>query len=340
MTILLKTFCRLAIALTAIAAVTVSAQDIKLSGAGATFPYPLYSKWFNEYNKLHPEIKINYQSIGSGGGIRQFSEGTVDFGATDGPMTNDQLASSKVQPVKHLPMTLGAVVPIYNLPLKGLRFSGETLAAIFLGEIKNWNDPRIVKDNPGAALPADTITVVHRADGSGTTYCFVDYLAKVSSAWKAKVGPAATSVTWPTGLAGKGNEGVAGTVRQIPGSIGYVELIYATQNKINYGEMKNAAGEYINADLKSVTAAAATAKIPADYRVSITNAPGKGVYPIATFTWLLVTAKARDAKKDAVLKGFLTWAVTDGQKFAEALGYARLPDDLVKRELADIQKLP
>jgi phosphate transport system substrate-binding protein len=324
----------------AAAALYAPAQEVKLSGAGATFPYPLYSKWFNEYNKLHPEIKINYQSIGSGGGIRQFSEGTVDFGATDGPMTDAQLAGSKVQPVRHLPMTLGAVVPIYNLPAKGLKFSGETLAGIFLGEIKTWNDPRIAKDNPSASLSSDSITVVHRADGSGTTYCFVDYLAKVSHEWKEKVGPAATSVTWPAGLGSKGNEGVAGTVKSIPGSIGYVELIYATQNKINYGAMKNAAGEFVTADLASVSAAAATAKIPSDYRVSITNAAGKGVYPISTFTWLLVTAKARDAKKDATLKAFLNWAMTDGQSFAEALGYARLPADLAKRELADIQKLP
>ena len=337
---LTRIFSRIAMLAVAAAALTVSAQEVKLSGAGATFPYPLYSKWFNEYNKLHPEIKINYQSIGSGGGIRQFSEGTVDFGATDGPMTDVQLSSSKVQPVKHLPMTLGAVVPIYNLPVKGLNFSGETLAGIFLGEIKTWNDPRIAKENPGAALPSDNITVVHRADGSGTTYCFVDYLAKVSHEWKEKVGAPATSVTWPAGLAGKGNEGVAGTVKQLPGAIGYVELIYAIQNKINYGAMKNAAGEFVTADLKSVSAAAATAKIPSDYRVSITNATGKGVYPIATFTWLLVTSKARDAKKDAVLKGFLNWAVTDGQAFTEGLGYARLPADLAKRELADISKLP
>jgi phosphate transport system substrate-binding protein len=318
---------------------TACADDVDISGAGATFPYPLYSKWFNEYNKLHPEVKINYQSIGSGGGIRQFSEGTVYFGATDGPMTDEQLKASKVQPVTHLPMTLGGVVPVYNLPIEGLRFSGETLARAFLGEIKTWNDPAIAKDNPGKKLPADAITIVHRSDGSGTTYVWVDFLSKVSPAFKQKVG-VATSVTWPAGIGGKGNEGVSGTVQGLPGSLGYVELIYALQNKIKYGAVKNAAGEFVAANLASVSKASATAQIPADYRVSITNAPGSGVYPISSFTWLLVTSTPRDAAKDKVMKEFLKWAVTDAQKFSEGLGYARLPETLVKRELADIAKMP
>jgi phosphate transport system substrate-binding protein len=316
-----------------------AAEEVSISGAGATFPYPLYSKWFNEYNKLHPGVKINYQSIGSGGGIRQFSEGTVYFGATDGPMTDEQLKASKVQPVVHLPMTLGAVVPIYNLPIPGLRFSGDTLARVFLGEIKTWNDPAIAKDNPGKKLPADAITIVHRSDGSGTNYIFCDFLSKVSPEFKQKVGVGA-SVTWPTGVGGKGNEGVSGNVQQLPGAVGYVELIYALQNKINFAAVKNAAGEYVAANLPAVSKAAAGAQIPPDYRVSITNAPGKGVYPISSFTWLLVTTTPRDAAKDKVMKDFLKWAVTDGQKFSEGLGYARLPEPLVKRELADIAKLP
>jgi phosphate transport system substrate-binding protein len=329
----------LAVAAFAAPGVAWAADEVDMAGAGATFPYPLYSKWFHEYNKKHPEVKINYQSIGSGGGIRQFGESTVYFGATDGPMSAEQLKASKVQPVVHLPMTLGGVVPIYNAPVPDLRFSGETLAGIFLGTIKNWNDPKIAKDNPGKKLPADAITVVHRADGSGTSYVFCDFLSKVSPEFKQKVG-VGTSVTWPAGVGGKGNEGVAGQVKQLPGSIGYVELIYAIQNKIQYGAVKNAAGSYLKATLPGVSAAAATAEIPADYRVSITNAPGKDSYPISSFTWLLVTSAKRDAKKDAVMKAFLKWAVTDGQAFNEALGYAKLPASLVKRELATIATLP
>jgi phosphate transport system substrate-binding protein len=320
-------------------AVTAQAQTMNVSGAGATFPYPLYSKWFNEYNKLHPQVQINYQSIGSGGGIRQFTQDlTVDFGATDGPMNDKQLQESKVQPVMHLPMTMGGVVPIYNLKVTGVRFSGETLANIYLGKIVMWNDAAIAKDNPGVKLPADPIIVVHRADGSGTTYTFVDYLSKVSQEWQKKVG-VGTSVTWPVGLGGKGNEGVAGTVKQSPGAIGYVELIYALQNKISYAPVRNAAGEYINCSLASVSAAAAAAKIPGDYRVSITNAPGKGVYPISTFTWLLVTPSMKDASKKKVLHDFLTWAVTKGQAYAGDLGYAPLPKELSQRELKDIGRL-
>jgi len=316
-----------------------SAETLKLAGAGGTFIYPLASKWFSDYNKLHPDIQINYQSIGSGGGIRQFSQDqTVDFGETDGPMTDQQLKDSKVQPVVHLPMSLGGVVPIFNLPVSGLKFSGETLAEIFLGKVVMWDDPAIAKDNPGVKLPSDAITVVHRADGSGTTYTWVDYLSKVSPAFKSKVG-VGTSVTWPVGLGGKGNEGVSGLVRQTPGSIGYVELIYALQNKIAFSPVKNAAGEYVNASLASVSGAAATARIPEDYRVSITNAPGKGVYPISTFTWVLATPSMQDAGKKKALHDFLVWAVTKGQAASEGLGYAPLPKSLVQRELKDLAKL-
>ena len=314
------------------------AQEVRISGAGATFPYPVYSKWFAEYNRQHPDIKINYQGIGSGGGIRQFSEGTVDFGATDGPMTNDQINASKVQPVLHLPMVLGGVVPAYNLPLQGLHFSGPVLAEIFLGKITRWDDKKIAADNPGAALPDLAISVVHRADGSGTSYIWVDYLSKVSREWKEKVG-VGTSVTWPVGLGGKGNEGVAGTIKQIPGAIGYVELIYARQNKINFGAVRNAAGEFVTADLESVTAAASTAKIPSDYRVSITNAPGKGVYPISSFTWLLVTPNMKDKAKKAALHEFLEWAITDGQAQARAMDYAPLPAEVVGRLKKDIERM-
>lgn len=315
------------------------AQTVDISGAGATFPYPLYSKWFNEYNKANPKVRINYQSIGSGGGIRQFTQDlTVDFGASDGPMNDQQLKESKVQPVLHLPMTMGGVVPIYNLKVNGLRFSGETLANIYLGKIVMWNDDAIAKDNPGVKLPAEPIIVVHRADGSGTTFAWVDYLSKVSAEWQKRVG-VGTSVTWPVGLGGKGNEGVAGTVKQTPGSIGYVELIYALQNKISHAPVKNMAGEYIACSLNSVSAAAATAKIPADYRVSITNAPGKGVYPISTFTWILATPSMKDPAKKKALRDFLVWAVTKGQGFAEDLGYAPLPKALVQRELKDIEHI-
>jgi phosphate transport system substrate-binding protein len=299
----------------------------------------LASKWFHEYNVLHPDIQINYQSIGSGGGIRQFSlERTVDFGETDGPMNDQQLNESKIKPIYHFPLALGGVVPIYNLKANNLRFSGETLANIFLGKVVMWNDPAIAKDNPGVTLPADPITVVHRAEGSGTTYTFVDFLSKVDEEFQKKVG-VANSVTWPVGLGGKGNEGVAGMVRQSPGSIGYVELIYALQNKIAYAPVKNAAGEYVNASLDSVSSAASTAKIPADYRVSITNAPGKGVYPISTFTWILVSPALPDAGKKKALHDFLVWAVTKGQTYSKDLGYAPLPKAMVKLELKDIEVL-
>jgi len=310
---------------------------VTLNGAGATFPYPMYSKWFSEYNKVHPEVQINYQSIGSGGGIRQVTEGTVEFGASDMPMTDDQLkeAEGKLKTkVFNLPTVLGAVVPAYNIPgvTGDLKFTGDLLAGIFLGRISNWNDPAIAKINPDIKFPNQDIFVVHRSDGSGTTFIWTDYLSKVSPEWKSQVG-SNTSVKWPKGLGGKGNEGVAGSIRQLPGSIGYVELIYAIQNKIPYGNVKNSAGEFVKASLEGVTAAAASApKMPADFRVSITNAPGKDAYPISSFTWLLVPAQSKDAAKGKILADFLNWMTTDGQKMTTALAYASLPDSVAAKE--------
>jgi len=307
---------------------------VAINGAGATFPYPIYSKWFDEYQKLHPEIQINYQSIGSGGGIRQLLSGTVDFGATDGPMTDEQLSQAKVK-ILHFPTVLGAAVPTYNLPGvdRALNFAGDTLAGIFLGKIKKWNDPALTGLNPGLNLPNADIVVVHRSDGSGTTYCWTDYLSKVSEEWKSKVGKG-TSVNWPVGLGGKGNEGVTGTVKSSPNSIGYVELIYAIGNKLSYGLVRNSSGKFIKADLSSVSAAAAgVAKdMPEDFRVSITNAPGANAYPISTFTWLLIPAKIEDAAKKTALVGFLHWMLSDGQKYAEPLAYAPLPKSVVAKE--------
>ena len=297
-----------------------------LNGAGATFPYPIYSKWFDEYHKVKPDLQINYQSIGSGGGIRQLTEKTVDFGASDGPMSDDQIAKAGGA-VLHLPTVLGAVVPAFNLDgVTELKLDGPALAGIFLGKIAKWNDAALAKLNPGAKLPDLAITVVHRSDGSGTSFCFTDYLAKVSPDWEKSVGRGA-SVNWPAGLGGKGNEGVAGLIKQNPGAIGYVELIYAQQNSIAYAAMKNKAGQFVKGSVAAVTAAAAGAAktIPADYRVSITDAPGKGVYPISTFTWLLVYPKNPEGK-GAQLKEFLRWMLKDGQKMAPALGYAPLPD--------------
>src|SRR3954471_7258985 len=278
----------------ALLVVGVAAQKTQINGAGATFPYPIYSKWFAEYNKLHPDVQINYQSIGSGGGIRQVTNRTVFFGATDGPMTQDQLLAAPGK-ILHFPTVLGADVPVYNLPgvSAELKFTGPVLADIFLGKVTKWNDPQIAKINAGVNLPATDITVVHRSDGSGTTYIFVDYLSKVSQEWKSKVG-VATSVNWPVGVGGKGNEGVAGLVQQTPGSIGYVELIYALQNKISYGSVQNAAGEFVKASEAGVTRAAAAATIPPDFRVSITNAQGAGAYPISSFTWLLLYQSPSD----------------------------------------------
>jgi phosphate transport system substrate-binding protein len=318
------------------------AQTVKITGAGATFPYPIYSKWFSEYNKLHPNVEINYQSIGSGGGIRQVSDRTVFFGATDGPMTPEQLLAAPGK-ILHFPTVLGADVPVYNIPgvTAQLKFSGPLLADIFLGKITKWNDPAIAKLNEGVSLPATDITIVHRSDGSGTTYIWVDYLAKVSPEWKQKVG-VNTSVKWPVGVGGKGNEGVAGLVKQTPGSLGYVELIYALQTRISYGTVQNMAGKFVAASTESVTAAAAGAakQMPADFRVSITNAPGEGAYPISSFTCLLLYENPPDKTQAKIMVDFLNWALTDGQKFASELGYAPLPQaviDLEKKALSKIK---
>jgi len=316
------------------------AQKQQISGAGATFPYVIYSKWFSEYNKLHPDIEINYQSIGSGGGVRQITNQTVFFGASDGPMTKEQLLAAPGT-ILHFPSVLGADVPVYNLEgTTTLKFTGPLLADIFLGKITKWNDPAIAKVNPGVNLPNLPITVVHRAEGSGTTYIWVDYLSKISPEFKQKVGVAA-SVSWPVGLGGQGNEGVAGLVKQTPGSIGYVELIYALQNKIAYGPVQNMEGTFVTASVASVTAAAASAagKMPADFRVSITNPPGKDAYPISSFTWLLFYDNPKDKKKAAVMVDFMKWALTDGQKFAGDLGYAPLPADVVKMEMEALKKI-
>ena len=330
-----------AVACTVAFGVGVAAQTLQINGAGATFPNPIYSKWFAEYNKVRPNIRINYQPIGSGGGIRQITAETVFFGATDGPMTEEQLKAAPGR-ILHLPTVLGADVPVYNLPgvSAELRFTGPVLADIFLGKIKKWNDPALVKLNPSAKLPSTDITVVHRSDGSGTTYIWVDYLAKVSPEWKKRVG-VATSVNWPTGVGGKGNEGVSGLVQQVPGSIGYVELIYALQNKIAYGSVQNAAGEFVRASTQSVTAAAAgaAAKMPADFRVSITNAEGKGAYPISSFTWLLLYENPKDKAQSKAMVDFVKWALADGQKFATQLGYAPLPAEIIKMELAVLAKV-
>ena len=319
----------------------LAAQNLRINGAGATFPNPIYSKWFSEYQKLHATVQINYQSLGSGAGIRQITEQTVDFGATDGPMTDDQLRAAPGK-ILHFPTVLGAVVPVYNIPnvSTDLKFSGPVLADIFLGKVTKWNDPAIAKLNEGVSLPGTDITVVHRSDGSGTTYIWVDYLAKTSPEFKKRVG-IATSVNWPAGVGGKGNEGVAGLVKQTPGSIGYVELIYALQNKISYGSVQNMAGEFAKASVESVTAAAASsaAQMPPDFRVSITNAPGKGVYPISSFTWILLYENPKDKAKSKALVEFMKWALSDGQKYANDLGYAPLPEGVVKLEVAALGRI-
>ncbi|MFZ3339377.1 MAG: phosphate ABC transporter substrate-binding protein PstS [Terriglobales bacterium] len=315
-------------------------ETITLNGAGATFPNPIYQKWFSEFNKIHPDIQINYQSIGSGGGIRQVLSGTVDFGASDGPMTDEQLKEAKFK-IFHIPTVLGAVVPAYNVPgvTGDIKFTPEALAEIFLGKIQNWDDPAIAKANPGVKFPNQSIIVVHRSDGSGTTYIFTDFLSKVSKDWESTVGKG-VSVKWPVGLGGKGNEGVAGQVRQLPGAIGYIELIYALENKISYGDVQNAAGNFIKASLDGVTESAASVKnMPADFRVSITNAPGKTAYPISSFTWLLIPAQSKDATKGKILKEFLNWMVTDGQKMTTALSYAPLPENVVGKVKATIEQV-
>ena len=314
-------------------------EVVQINGAGATFPYPIYSRWFSEYNRQHPNVQINYQSIGSGGGIRQLTNQTVFFGATDGPMTDAQLQAAP-GPVLHFPTVLGAVVPVYNLPGVGrdLRFDGPVLADIYLGKITKWNDPAVARLNPGAKLPATDIAVVHRSDGSGTTFIFVDYLSKVSPAFKNTVG-VNTSVKWPTGVGGKGNEGVAGLVSQMPGAIGYVELIYALQTAMTFGSVENAAGEFVVASPESVTQAAASAPIPDDFRVSITNAAGAGAYPISSFTWLLLYQNPTDTSRARVMADFVKWAITDGQKFASDIGYAPLPQNVVRQELAALETI-
>lgn len=312
----------------------------KLTGAGATFPYPIYSKWFSEYSAQHPSVQINYQPIGSGGGIHQVTAGTVDFGASDVTMTDTQLAASKVKLVA-IPTVLGAVVPIYNLPgvNADLKLAPDVLADIYLGKIANWDDARIAKDNPGVKLPSLPINVVHRAEGSGTTFIFTDYLSKVSPEWKNSVG-ANSAVSWPKGIGAKGNEAVAGMVRQLPGTIGYVELFYALQNKIQFGYIRNAAGTWVKGSIAGVTEAAASVKqIPADYRVSITNAPGKTAYPISSFTWLLIPTQPQDASRGKALKDFLNWMLDHGESEVESLYYAPLPQSVADKVRATVSKL-
>ena len=327
----------LTIALLAGVSATASAQ-MMINGAGATFPYPIYSKWFDEYAKVDPSVRFNYQSIGSGGGQKQILAQTVDFGASDGPMSDENLAKAPGK-ILHIPTVAGAVVITYNVPGNlALKLDGETTAGIFLGQIKKWNDAKITALNPGTNLPDKEIIVVHRSDGSGTTFIFTDYLSKVSSEWKEKVGNN-TSVSWPTGIGGKGNEGVAGQVKQTPGALGYVELIYAIQNKMPYADVKNSGSEFVKPTPESVTAALATAGIPDDFRFSMTNAPGKDAYPIAGATWLLVYEQQKDAAKGRKLVEFLKWALTTGEDMVKELGYAPLPDSLRERVLKRVAEI-
>jgi phosphate transport system substrate-binding protein len=335
----------LLLAVFSLAAIAVAEGTLSINGAGATFPYPMYSKWFDEYHKKDANLQINYQSIGSGGGIKQVTEGTVDFGASDGPMNDEQLKAFQDKhgfAILHFPTVMGADVPTYNIPgvSAELNFTPEALAGVFLGKITKWNDPAIAGANKGVNLPGNDIVVVHRSDGSGTTYIWTDYLAKVSDEWKNKVGKG-TSVNWPVGLGGKGNEGVAGLVKQTPNAFGYVELIYAVQNKMPYGKVKNSSGAFIKADLAGVTAAAAGAAkdMPDDFRVSITNAPGKTAYPISSFTWLLIPAKFSDSSKRDAMKGFIKWMLTEGQNQTEALSYAKLPKEVVSKEMKSLNTI-
>jgi phosphate transport system substrate-binding protein len=317
---------------------SVALGQMTINGAGATFPYPIYSKWFDEYAKVDPSVRFNYQSIGSGGGQKQITAQTVDFGASDGPMSDENLAKAPGK-ILHIPTVAGADVVAYNLPGNpALKFDAETIAGVFLGNIKKWNDPKIAATNPGTSLPNQEIVVVHRSDGSGTTYIWTDYLSKISPEWKQKVGTN-TSVNWPTGLGGKGNEGVAGQVKQTPGALGYVELIYAIQNKMPYGEVKNSAGKFVKPSLESITAAMATAQIPDDFRFSITNAPGEDSYPIAGATWLLVYEQQKDAAKGKKLVEFLKWALTKGESMVKDLDYAPLPDSLRDRVLKRVDEI-
>lgn len=321
----------------------VARGAVSLTGAGATFPYPMYSKWFDAYHKAHPDVEINYQSIGSGGGIRQVTQGTVDFGASDGPMTDQQIAAFKEKRgtnILHFPSVLGAAVPAYNIPgvQAELRFTPAALAGIFLGTITKWNDPAIAKANPDVKLSDTHIVVAHRADGSGTTYVWTDYLSKISTQWDKSVGRG-TSVKWPTGLGGKGNEGVSGLIKQTSGCIGYIELIYALQNHIPFGSVRNASGRYIKADLASVSRAAAGVSMPDDFRVSITNSPAAGAYPISSFTWLLIPERIPERTKKQAIVDFLHWMLSEGQTMTEPLAYAPLPKPVVEKEEQAINKI-
>ena len=321
--------------------VSAAMAQTTINGAGATFPYPMYSKWFSEYHNQHPDIQFNYQSIGSGGGIRQVTAGTVDFGASDGPMTDEQLAAAKTK-LLHVPTVLGSVVPAYNVPgvTESLKFTPQILADIFLGKITNWNDAAIAKANPGVKFPNSPIVVVHRSDGSGTTYVFTDYLSKVNGDWKSGPGKG-TSVKWPVGIGAKGNEGVAGMVRQMEGALGYVELIYAEQNKIPYGSVQNAKGKFVKADLESTTAAAAAVAktMPSDFRVSITNPSAPDAYPISSFTWLLIPVQSKEPAKGKIISDFLHWMLGPGQEMTKQLTYAPLPEEVNKRVLAAIAQV-
>jgi len=332
----------LSLALFTVSVAKAQSQDpLNLNAAGATFPYPIYSKWFNEYHQAHPNIQINYQSIGSGGGIQQLKAGTVDFGASDMPL-NDQLLGTFNFKVIQFPTVLGAVVPTYNIPgfTGTLKFTPEALAGIYLGKITKWNDPAIAKENPGVNLPGDNIVVVHRSDGSGTTFVWTDYLSKVSPDWKSQVG-SNTSVNWPVGLGGKGNEGVSGVVKQTPNAIGYVELIYALQNHMSYGVVQNSAGKFVKASLATVTRAAsgASSQMQSDVRVSITNASGADAYPICSFTYLLIPEKIADTSKRDAIKGFLNWMLSTGQGQVESLDYARLPSAVVSLNMKHISEI-
>ena len=341
----MKRLILLAVGALVLCAMVVADNPLLINGAGATFPYPIYSKWFDVYHNKFPNTQFNYQSIGSGGGIKQITEGTVDFGASDGPMNDDQLKAFETKHgsgILHFPTVLGAVVPTYNIAgvSADLNFTPEALAGIYLGKITKWNDTAIAGANKGVNLPAADIVVVHRSDGSGTSYIWTDFLSKVSDEWKSKVGKG-TSVNWPVGLGGKGNEGVTGLVKQTPNAIGYVELIYAVQNNIPYGSVKNSSGIFVKASLAGVTAAAAGSakEMPEDFRVSITNAPGKAAYPISSFTWLLVPEKISDSAKRDAIKGFLKWMITDGQNDVEALSYAKLPKEVVEKEKKALSKV-
>jgi phosphate transport system substrate-binding protein len=342
----MKRFVGLAIGVLALCTIVFADNALLINGAGATFPYPIYSKWFDVYHTKNPNFQFNYQSVGSGAGIKQVTEGTVDFGATDGPMNDDQLKAFQEKHngtgILHFPTVLGAAVPTYNIQgvSTPLNFTPDALAGIFLGKVTKWNDPAIASVNKGVNLPAADILVVHRSDGSGTSYIWTDYLSKVSDEWKTKVGKG-TSVNWPTGIGGKGNEGVTGSIKTTPNTIGYVELIYAVQNNIPYGTVKNSAGNFVKADLASVTAAAAGAakSMPDDFRVSITDAPGKNAYPISSFTWLLIPQKFQDAGKRDAIKGFLKWMLNDGQNSVEALSYAKLPKEVVEKEKKAIDSI-